>query len=511
MPDITINKLNDVYIQIVCDMGIATELTDYFKFRVPGYQFTPSYRNKQWDGYIRLFNPMNRKIYTGLLSHINYFAESNGYTMALGPGLQDPDPDVYSIEDAEKFFGKLDPHIIDSKTQKPVPITARDFQVKALQYAVNNKRQLFLSPTGSGKSLIIYAIIQWLQQNKLESGNEKILLLVPTTSLVEQMYTDFKEYSTKNSWDVERYCHRVYSGHTKDTKKQVVISTWQSMYKQNIDYLNQFKAIIVDEAHQAKAASIKNILESMTRCPYRFGTTGTIDDSETHKLILQGLLGQVQRIASTKELMDRQELASLSINCLSLNYGEKDCKTVKKMKYQEEISWLFGNHKRNQFIADLGMALPGNTLILVSYTHKHGHDLWKLLQDAAKETGKPVFYVYGDVDTLIREKVRKIVEKEATSIILATYGTFQLGVNIRNLNNIVFAAPSKSTIRVLQSIGRSLRIGEEKTTANLYDIVDNLKHGKKSNWAVKHFLVRLKLYISERFKVRSRQINFRET
>ena len=178
-------------------------------------------------------------------------------------------------------------------------------------------------------------------------------------------------------------------------------------------------------------------------------------------------------------------------------------------KYQDEIDYLVSSKSRNNFIKNLTLKLKGNTLVLFQLVEKHGKDLHKLIEDKA-ENNRKVFYIYGGVETEEREKARAIVEKENDAIIVASYGTFSTGINIKNLHNIIFASPSKSRIRNLQSIGRGLRLGDNKVNATLYDIADDLQYKSKENFTLKHFQERINIYTEEEFDYEIHNINLKD-
>jgi superfamily II DNA or RNA helicase len=320
----------------------------------------------------------------------------------------------------------------------------------------------------------------------------KTLILVPTTSLVEQMTSDFIDYGWK-----EEYIHRVYAGQDKTHKtKPVIISTWQSVYKMHSQYFSQFGCIIGDEAHTFKAKSLTDIMVRSRDVKYRFGLTGTLDGTETHRLVLEGLFGQVKKVTTTKELMDNKTVAQLDINCVVLKHTEEEAQRVRYYTYAEEINYIVSHPKRNKFLENLCKSVKGNTLLLFQLVEKHG----VILHNEIKKLDRKVFFVYGGTTTSTREEIRAIAEKETDAIIIASYGTFSTGVNIRNINNIVFASPSKSRIRVLQSIGRGLRQTETKSSVRLFDIADNLTYKSRPNFTYRHFRQRLNIYKEEQFQ-----------
>ena len=476
MYDIQLLKVNESYLHVICERSIAQELSDFFTFYVPGYQFTPAYKSRYWDGKIRLLDLRTMNIYRGLIPYIEKFCEERNYTI---------DVDV-TLKVTENFSGIEATEFISTLN---LPFEVREYQWKSFLHAVRNKRVLLLSPTASGKSLILYLIIRYLQQN-----HKKGLLIVPTTSLVEQMYKDFQDYG----YDSDEYCHRQYSGKEKHTKKFLTITTWQSIYKNDADYFEQFDFVLGDEAHQFKAKSLTTILSGCINSKYRIGTTGTLDGTQTHKLVLEGLFGPVYQATSTAELIDKGQLASFKIKCLILKHPESVCKEAKSWDYNQELEYIVKNTTRNNFIRNLALSLNGNTLILFQFVEKHGKNLYANIEEHAKN--RHTFFVFGGTDVEIRESVRAITEKERNAIIVASYGTFSTGVNIRNLHNIIFASPSKSRIRNLQSIGRGLRIGDNKDEATLFDISDDFRIGKFTNYTLKHFIERVKIYDDEKFK-----------
>ena len=478
---IHISKLNEVYLKVECDnSGICYELVQYFTFEVPGHKFMPAFRNKMWDGKIRLFSDKTGKIYVGLLSYIKEFCERNEIEYVIADDVDDTDN--LDIEKVKDFVKSLKPK------SKGKELEVRDYQIRAIQYALSNHRGMLVSPTASGKSLIIYALIRFY--NYLLKG-KKILILVPTTSLVEQMYSDFIDYG----WN-DKYLHRIYQGHEKVTDKPVVISTWQSLFKLDKKYFEDFGCVVGDEAHLFKSKSLTTIMTKLTNCKYRFGMTGTLDGTQTHRLVLEGLFGKVEKVTSTKELMDKDTLASLKIKCIVLKHKEDECKIVKDLKYSEELQYIVAHKTRNDFITTLCDKLNGNTLCLYQLVEKHGLVLYNMMKDFDRK----VFFIHGGTDTETREEIRAIAEKETNAIIVASYGTFSTGINIRNLHNVVFASPSKSRIRVLQSIGRGLRKsdkGDIQTT--LLDISDDFTYKDRKNFTLNHFLERINIYNEEEF------------
>ncbi len=470
--------------------GIAAELAEAFSFYVPGYKFMPAYRHKVWDGKIRLFNRLTNELGAGLWLHLKGFCNDRQYELEV------IDND-YGIP-----FGKDDPKDFrDFFSEANLPLKPRAYQLEAAWIALKRYRSLLLSPTGSGKSYIIYMIIRYYMDYLISS--KKILIIVPTTSLVEQMYSDFDSYKL----DVNKHCHRIYSGKDKVTKKLITISTWQSIYKFPRKWFEQYGMVFGDECHGFKSKSLSSIMNKSVNAKYRIGTTGTLDGTQTHELMLESLFGPVYEVTTTKALQDNETLAPLDIKVLLLNYPEAVKKDFGKKTYQEEIDFIISHNARNKFIYKLALKLEGNTLILFSRVDAHGKVLYDLI-NTNKEEQRKAFFVSGEVDTADREAIRGIVEKQKNAIIVASLGTFSTGINIRNLHNIIFASPSKSQIRVLQSIGRGLRKSDRET--KLFDLTDDLHWKKRQNYTLLHGAERLKIYKKEKFKFKVIQVDIND-
>jgi superfamily II DNA or RNA helicase len=480
-----IEKLDEVYVRIFSDSSIEQELVDFFTYEYPGARFTPQFRARLWDGKVRLYDGIRKTLYLGLVPYVEQFAVSNGYAVEYVNTVSVIN-DIKTT-DLEDFVTAL---------ELPEKIEIRDYQIEAMTTAVAKERTLLLSPTASGKSFIIYSIMRW----HLNAGR-KCIIIVPTTSLVEQLFTDFEDYSTVNNWPTKEHCQKLYSGFTKDITKDVLITTWQSVYLQPKSWFSQFNVIFGDEAHQFKAKSLTTVMEKMDKIRYRIGTTGTLDNKKIHKLVLEGMFGPVHRVTTTKKLMDSGKLAELNIMCVLLKYNEEIRKGRKNNTYQEEMDWLVSCEPRNKFIRNLAVNSKGNTLVLFQYVEKHGKVLYDLIKNKVHDKRK-IFFVYGGTETSDREAIRHITEGESDAIIIASFGTFSTGINIPSLENVIFASPSKSKIRNLQSIGRGLRLKDGKTTCNLFDLADDLHWKSWKNHTLNHAAERYKTYAEEEFKIK---------
>jgi superfamily II DNA or RNA helicase len=490
---LTIEKLDEVYMRVFGDPSIEQELCDFFTYEYPGARFTPQYRARLWDGKVRLYDQVRKTLYIGLLNYVEQFCERNNYQLNINSEITTSNG--ITAEEIYSYAKSLTPY------GRGKPIEIRDYQVEAVKTALDRERTLLLSPTASGKSFIIYTAMRWHVER-----NRKCIIIVPTTSLVEQLYADFEDYSTANEWKVSAHCQKLYSGFSKDFTKDVLITTWQSVYLQPKAWFRQFNVIFGDEAHQFKAKSLTTVMEKMDNIRYRIGTTGTLDNKKVHRLVLEGMFGPVHRVTTTKALMESERLAQLNITCLVLKYNEEIRKARKNNTYQEEMDWLVANEQRNKFIRNLAVKSRGNTLVLFQYVEKHGQVLFDMIKDKVHSERK-VFFVHGGVDTADRESIRHITEGEDDAIIIASFGTFSTGINIPSIENIIFASPSKSKIRNLQSIGRGLRLKDGKDTCNLYDLADDLHWKSWKNHTLNHAAERYKTYAEEQFDVKLVEVN----
>ena len=474
--NVVISKSNEVFLKINAEPHIEYELRDHFKFEVPNAKFMPQYRGRNWNGEIHLYDMRSKQIYVGLLDKIVQFCENYGYS--------------YKFED-NKYYGtpyEENEHIsyegVKDYMQSICSHQPRKYQVEGVYGALKHNRKLLISPTASGKSLMIYSLVRYY----VDKG-QKILLIVPTTSLVEQMYKDFADYG----WNVESYCHRIYSGREKSNDAPVTITTWQSVYKLDRSFFEEYNVVIGDEAHLFKSKSLISIMTKLHHAKYRFGFTGTLDGTQTHKWVLEGLFGPSYKVTKTDELMRQGHLSQLDIQCLVLKHPPQTFDT-----YEDEIQYIISHKQRNRFIKNLALDLKGNTLVLFQRVESHGAVLYEEINKNKGEDQK-VFFVHGGVDAEERELVREITERENNAIIVASYGTFSTGINIKKLHNVIFASPSKSRVRNLQSIGRVLRKGKDKNKAVLYDISDDCTHKSRRNYTLNHLIERIKIYNEENF------------
>ena len=468
------------------------ELREYFSFYVPGHKFMPAFKSRKWDGKIKLFNQVTRELNVGLYAHLKKFCADRMYPIEL------IDNDEYGHPEQKNHVQHQ--NLIKFQGELGLPFPLRDYQYDAVTHGIKEKRAILLSPTGSGKSFIIYNLLRWY----LDNFDKQVLVVVPTTSLVEQMYKDFEDYG----YDVQNDVHRIYSGKDKNTDKPIIISTWQSIYKFPKEWFANMGCVFGDEVHLFKAKSLSGIMNKCVNAEYRYGTTGTLDGTETNKLVLEGLFGPTKTVTQTRDLQVQGTLAQIKIDMLLLRYHNDVCHMMQGKTYQEEMDYIVTHEKRNKLITNLALDQKGNTLVLFQFVEKHGKVLFDMMRDKA-EDGRKIFYVSGEVDAADREQIRGIVEGQKNAIIVASLGTFSTGINIRNLHNIVFASPSKSQVKVLQSIGRGLRQSDNGSVTKLYDIADDMHIKSHKNFTLRHSAERIKIYTKEQFPYKIHQIDLK--
>ena len=491
---IKITKVDEVYMRISADRGILRELSEFFTFEVPGFRFTPAFKNTRWDGKIRVFNLQEQTLYVGLLEVVKDFARERDYDVDLDYAA------FASSELSEKEAVEFVQSIIDEVQLDYFDKEPRAYQIQSFIDCVRHNRLLLQSPTSSGKSFMIYLLHRYYQATL---GKIRTLIIVDGVGPVRQMAEDISSYGFPRE-----NIHTLFGGQDIEVDLPVTVATWNTLTKLSKEFFDKFDVIIGDEAHHFQAKSFIEIMQKTTETKYKFGFTGTIDDSSKCNVMqLEGLFGPVRKFVTTSELQEQGHVADLRIKCIVLQYSDTTKKKLRKVEYQEEMDFLVSSPARNRFIKNLVLSLKGNTLLFFQYVEKHG----KLLYDLIKaETDRPVFFMHGGVDGEIRNDVRAEFEKLDDAIGVVSYGTFSTAVSIKKIHNLVFASPSKSKIRNLQSIGRGLRLHDSKDYVTLIDIADNLISGSYKNYTIKHFAERVKIYDSENFKYKFYNVTLKE-
>jgi len=503
---ILVETINCSFLRIGAVRSIQQEMHDYFAFYAPNYRFMGRYKSGLWDGKIRLYSLQSRTLPAGLFDILVKFADDNGYEI-----IDNRDDPPFALtdhtkQDIDKFLETLDPHSDGD------PIEYHDHQREAIEVSIKNLRATILSSTSSGKSLIIYALIRWYQ----ERVEGKILILVPTVSLVKQMVSDFDDYASEDTWNAETTIHPIFAGKKKESSKQIYVSTWQSIYKQPPEYFQQFDVVFCDEAHTAEAKYITAIMNACVNAHVRIGFTGTLKSKRLHRLNVVALFGGIRVVATNAEMMEKDIISMLDIRFIVLRYREAISKEITRRvrvgkkpdgkpkyrnNYRFEMDFISSFKPRNNFILNLARSLVnGNTLILFQFVEKHGKPLYDLLSKNLKD--RNVYFITGKTSANDRERIRKQMEKEKNAVLVASYGTLSTGVNIKNLHYVIFASPYKSEIKVLQSIGRVLRKCKGKKRAVLFDLVDDFRNKKYVNYLYKHFVARYDIYKADKFSLK---------
>ena len=477
---IIIEKLNETFLKIRAEQSALNEIKDAFSYFTPNFQFDPRFKTTPWNGKKSLLDLRNNTFYCGLMPELAKWLDDNNYEYMLKGRFNAQN---FSEIEALQFIETLG---------LPAHIKVRDYQLKYFIKSVRNQRAILLSPTASGKSLIIYLIFRYF--------NKKTLLIVPTVSLVSQMFDDFKEYGYNSEGNI----HKVFSGQDKSTNKLLTISTWQSVYEQNRNYFENFRVVVGDEAHGFAATSLVKIMKLMTNTPVRVGLTGTLPPEELTNQTIKGLFGPVTQFVTTKQLQDQNILAPMTIKAIVLKHEECPYSgNVFKPPYQDEITYLVTDEGRNKFLMNLALSLKGNTFVMFRIID-HGKALY---EEISKRSKIPVFYVDGQTPADEREEIRKQVENLKDSITICS-SVFTTGINIKSINNIIFTHPHKGRVKILQSIGRGLRMKKGKLDLTLFDIADDICDNVR-NYTLSHFKERLKIYKSEEFYVKFYKVDLK--
>jgi superfamily II DNA or RNA helicase len=485
-----------------CERSIKQELREFFSFFAENYKFSPKYKSRVWDGRISLYNVTKSTLYIGSIERLKLFAKQYRYTLIDGKGTSILRDSNHTIKADEKETQNL---IQDIKSI-PNKFELRDYQLYATIKAIQLKRALIVSPTGSGKSALIYSLVQWYQ----DAYELPVLIIVPTIGLVTQMKSDFLDYNSAihPSRIIEIFSGKDRSG-LKRKNNLAIISTYQSLITFSPEFFEQFTMVIVDEVHQAKTVSIKKIMEMCINAEYRIGTTGTLPTDPLAFETITGLFGKTLKTTTTKELQEKKILSDLEIKCIKINYPaiERHLVADKHPEYQQEVSFLMEHKKRLDLISKTALTIKGNTLILFTRV-EYGKSLLKTIRELNQNQQRKIFIVYGGTPANDREGIRRIVEKEENAIVVASSPTFSTGINIKNLHNIVFSQGGKSMIRIIQSIGRGLRIAENGQITTLYDFVDDLTHKSRESYSIRHAAERLSIYINQEFPFKIIEVDF---
>mgnify|MGYP000665051239 CR=1 FL=1 len=481
--DLLIERVNASLIRVhTADKGIREDLYQFFQYSEPGFQKN---RFTKWDGTHRLFKKSTGDLPYGVLKMLLSLCRDRGYSFELDDTFKEDIAKV-TMSDLKSWVKELD-----------LPVEPYDYQMQMLHDGVKYNRMTFLAATSAGKSLAIYMLVRYYEMLNAQDGL-KTLVLVPSINLVSQMHGDFKDYSQRNKWNAQLMCHQICEGAAKESNKPVFISTWQSIQKMPAEYFHQFGRVIIDETHLASGDSIRYIGMNCINAYQRVGLTGTLRNDKINPVLVQSVLGPVKKIVSARELIDAGRATRTDIKMVQLDYGRNDRKFVHDMapEYAKEIDFLIAHQERNKVIKNMARGLKGNSLFLFDRVEGHLEPVYEQLV-AENDQGRTYFKISGEVDNETRDRIKKAIEAGNDIVLLSTFGCSSTGVSIKKLHNLVLCHPTKSNVRLLQSLGRLLRLHESKDVATIYDLVDDIEYQGRKNFAWKHGIERFRIYQEE--------------
>ena len=492
--DIILTPYNQLYYKIHADSRLLNKIKNYFSMRAPGFIFNPLYKNGLWNGFVCLIK--TDLLPAGLLNDLEKYATDNNLKLFINKNTNELEISDSYLEEII-FSTKLSD--INKKTKEVFPITLRDYQKEAVKLCVDNKHQLIVSNTSTGKTLMMYMVVRILQQAVI--FDKKILMIVPSISLVDQMYNDFINYSKLNNWDVEKYCTRMHSKIKPDYNKQILITTWQSLMEKPDSFFKEYEVVFLDEAHKISKSNTKEskqIEREINLCvnaKYLLGFTGTLPDELLYKKKIEGFFGNINTVTTYNDAIESGYICNLHVNALQLNYvtGFEG----KLRDYKHEKSYIMSSDYRNKFIMNLLLKAKGNQLLLFTEIKKHAKVIFDLISKDDRFKDYKIILLDSSSSSTIREETKKILETNNNVIIFGTYALLGTGWSVNNIWNVIFVAPLKSKIAILQSIGRGLRLlpGEDKV-CKIWDIVDRFEY---KNILYKHFEQRCKYYKENNF------------
>lgn len=466
---VELTKYDDYNIKISTsgNSEIITAIDNYFSPYADGYFFHPKYKQGVWNGRINFFNKRMMTLPIGLFEELMTMLNEKNYLTVLSEELrqiQTPPKTTHNIQ-LPNWFSK------DGEQY-----SLHDYQADGINCLLDHKFGIAVVGTAGGKMPMIVAGIKGMLE---EDPSAKILVICIRQQLVEQVYKEFAV--TGESQDKVVRLHGENKEALKSKNPQVVIATWQSidsLRKKGKDFFKLFDAVIVDEVQSAKANVLSNILDMMKNTTWRFGLTGSMPPNRADKYTVLSKIGPVRYIKKSKSLQDEGYISKVYIKMIGLMW-KRPKKDYENEDYPQERNWLEQNSSRNKFIGNLVHARfsrkkEENTLILVEKI-EHG----KTLQDIISKLGYETYFVHGSMNLADREDIRELAEEKNNICIVATYGTFSTGINIKRIHSIIFAMPGKGEVRTVQSIGRGLRKTDKKDSLILFDIFDDTVFSKK--------------------------------
>lgn len=467
--------------------------------RVENWRFHPLVKKGLWDGYISYIKE-DKWIPAGLWREVmnickeyRYELKINGITNLFDKNIQAEPFEKWAIDFFDGY--KLTPH---------------DYQIEAAFNILKFRKCLAELATSAGKTMISFMTVAYMLEKQKA---EKILFIVPNVSLVVQATEDFTEYNWQNRVPIK--IQQIYSGQKIRPGRNVVIGTYQSLVKKEKEYFEQFDAVIIDETHKAKSASIKTILQKCTKANYRFGLSGTIPKPGTlDRLTLMSYTGPVIADVSANFLQNEGHIAKCQVKVIQMNYAPESAKNAfremafnkyeSKDVFKFEQNYIINSPGRLNFICSIISRVRRNSLVLF-HRIEHGKKIYEKLR---QESDKTVYYVDGGIDKDIREEFKKKMEAGEEIVIVASYGTFSTGISIKKIHNIFFTESFKSEVIIRQSIGRGLRQHQSKDIVNIIDFVDDISSPDWDNYLMRHAKSRQKIYNEQKFQYEIKNVSF---
>lgn len=495
--DISLLPCNEIYYKIEAGPHIINKIRSYFSLRVPGFIFNPLYKNGLWNGFVCLFK--GNYFPKGLRKDLEKFASDNHYSIYVHDQHRSCG---ISLEYLDELIKTTKLSSVDKKSGNVFEIQLRDYQEEAIRLCIKNQHQLIVSQTSTGKSLMIYMVMKILQEAII--FDSKMLIIVPSITLVEQMYSDFESYSRLNGWKVDDFCTKMHSKAKPDYNKQILITTWQSLMDKDEEFFKQYKAVFLDEAHKigkSNTKEAKQIELEINKCvnaKFLFGFTGTLPEEILYRKKILGFFGNTKAVTSYSDAISTGNISDLEINILELEYTSGFDGSMRN--YKNEKSFIMSSQRRNEFLKKLMLKNNGNQLLLFMEIKKHAKVIYESIINDERFKDYKIILLDSTSKVSVREDTKKLLETNDKVIVFGTYALLGTGWSVNNIWNIIFVAPLKSKIAVLQSIGRGLRlIPGQKKVCKIWDIVDKFEY---KNILYKHYLTRYKYYAENKFNMK---------
>ena len=390
----------------------------------------------------------------------------------------------------EKVTSILLPSLRREKTNDyKLSLSFRNYQQEIIHECIDAGRGTVVLATAGGKTLTMAGLLEFYFQNY--SKNFKCLIIVPDLGLVNQTKGDFKDYKTS-------YTTSKWTGKDElNLTSNVIVANLGILQssKQDISWIEHIDILIIDEVHKLRRGNKVNKILCKVKTNNRFGFTGTLPPDKLDMWNIFGKIGPKLYEKMAHELRDEKYVTPSKVHVLEINYSTPTDQIYQGNNsnafYLQENEFIRNNSYRNNLISKLCNKLDNNTLILVDYI-EHGELLTAALQTICKD--KEIYFIQGSVETEERKKIQNYMEKKKNIVVVAISKIFSTGINIKNLHYIIFAGGGKAKIKIVQSIGRGLRLHNDKKELIIFDIADNLRYGQR------HVEERLTLYKNEDIK-----------